>query len=279
MTGDRAGTEENHGAGATTRRPDPTRVNPIGFDAIVDALGAGLRDFRAAPRFGLFFGGVYAAGGILVLLTASALDMSYLSYPLAITFGLIGPFVAVGLYEVSRRLETGRPLDWTGVLGVIWEQRRRELAWMAFVVLFVQIMWMYQVRLLLALFLGFKSFASFGAFVEVVVTTPEGLMFLLIGNVIGAVLSVILFSLTVVSFPMLLDRDVDFITAMITSVRSVVTSPKPMIGWAVLVTATLLVSMLPFFVGLVVTLPVLGHTTWHLYRRLVPPAEEDDARA
>ncbi len=279
MTGDRAGTEENHGAGAATRRPDPTRVNAIGFDAIVDALGAGLRDFRAAPRFGLFFGGVYAAGGILVLLTASALDMSYLSYPLAITFGLIGPFVAVGLYEVSRRLETGRPLDWTGVLGVIWEQRRRELAWMAFVVLFVQIMWMYQVRLLLALFLGFKSFASFGAFVEVVVTTPEGLMFLLIGNVIGAVLSVILFSLTVVSFPMLLDRDVDFITAMITSVRSVVTSPKPMIGWAVLVTATLLVSMLPFFVGLVVTLPVLGHTTWHLYRRLVPPAEEDDARA
>lgn len=279
MTGDRAGTEENHGAGVATRRPDPTRVNAIGFDTIVDALGAGLQDFRAAPRFGLFFGGVYAAGGILVLLTASALDMSYLSYPLAITFGLIGPFVAVGLYEVSRRLETGQPLDWTGVLGVIWEQRRRELAWMAFVVLFVQIMWMYQVRLLLALFLGFKSFASFGAFVEVVVTTPEGLMFLLIGNVIGAVLSVILFSLTVVSFPMLLDRDVDFITAMITSVRSVVTSPKPMIGWAVLVTATLLVSMLPFFVGLVVTLPVLGHTTWHLYRRLVPPAEEDDARA
>lgn len=258
-------------------RPDPTRVNAIGFDTIVDALGAGLRDFRAAPRFGLFFGSVYAAGGILVLLTASAFQMSYLSYPLAIAFGLAGPFVAVGLYEVSRRLETGEPLKWSGVLGVVWEQRRREIAWMAFVVLFVQIMWMYQVRLLLALFLGFKSFASFSAFAEVVVTTPEGLMFLLIGNVVGAVLSVILFSLTVVSFPMLLDRDVDFITAMITSVRSVVTSPRPMIGWAVLVTATLLVSMLPLFMGLVVALPVLGHTTWHLYRKLVPPVDEPAA--
>lgn len=263
-------------SGMPARRPDPTRVNAIGFDAIVDALSAGMRDFRAAPRFGLFFGFVYAAGGILVLLTASALHMSYLSYPLAIGFGLIGPFIAVGLYEVSRRLESGAALDWPGVLGVIWAQRRRELAWMAFVVLFVQIMWMYQVRLLLALFLGFKSFASFGAFVEVVVTTPEGLMFLLIGNIIGAVLSVVLFSLTVVSFPMLLDRDVDFITAMITSVRSVVTSPKPMIGWALVITATLLLAMLPLFAGLIFVLPVLGHTTWHLYRKLVPPAPQEE---
>ncbi|MCA1297562.1 DUF2189 domain-containing protein [Stappia indica] len=255
---------------APSRRPDPTRVNRITFNEIVDALGLGMRDFRRAPVYGLFFGGVYALGGILVLLSASALNMSYLSYPLAVGFGLIGPFIAVGLYEVSRRLETGQRLDWPGVLGVIWEQRRRELAWMAFVVLFVQIMWMYQVRLLLALFLGFQSFASFTAFLEVVVTTPEGLMFLLIGNVIGAALSVVLFSLTVVSFPMLLDREVDFITAMITSVRSVVTSPVPMIGWALIVTVTLLISMLPFFVGLVVTLPILGHATWHLYRRLVP---------
>jgi uncharacterized membrane protein len=255
------------------RRPDPTRVTAITFDAIVDALGAGMRDFRRAPLFGLFFGGVYALGGIVVLLTASALHMSYLSYPLAIAFGLIGPFIAVGLYEVSRRLEKGEPLDWPGVLGVIWAQRRRELAWMAFVVLFVQIMWMYQVRLLLALFLGFQSFASFSAFVEVVVTTPEGLMFLLIGNIVGAALSVVLFSLTVVSFPMLLDREVDFITAMITSVRAVVTSPVPMIGWALVITVTLLLSMLPVFAGLLVTLPVLGHTTWHLYRRLVPDPE------
>lgn len=256
-----------------TRRSDPTRVNPVSFNAIVDALAAGMQDFRTAPRFGIFFGAVYSFGGILVVLTAAALKIGYLSYPLAIAFGMIGPFAAVGLYEVSRRLEDGKPLDWSGVLGVIWAQRRRELAWMAFVVLFVQIMWMYQVRLLLALFLGFQSFASFGEFLQVIVTTPEGITFLIVGNLVGAALSLILFSLTVVSFPMLLDRDVDFITAMITSVRSVVTSPKPMIGWALIVTVTLVLSMLPLFLGLLVTLPVLGHTTWHLYRRLVPPAE------
>ena len=102
-------------------------------------------------------------------------------------------------------------------------------------------------------------------------------MFLLIGHVVGAVLSVVLFSLTVVSFPMLLDREVDFITAMITSVRAVVTSPVPMIGWALVVTVTLLVSMLPFFIGLLVTLPVLGHTTWHLYRAIVPEADTSEA--
>lgn len=255
------------------RRIDPTRVNPITINVIVDALGAGMRDFRSAPLYGLFFGAVFALGGNLVLLTASAFHMSYLSYPLAAGFSLIGPFVAVGLYEVSRRIEAGTPLSWPGVLGVIWEQRSRELGWMAFVVLFIQIMWMYQVRLLLALFLGFQSFASFGEFVEVVLTTPEGLLFLIIGHVVGAVLSVVLFSLTVVSFPMLLDRDIDFITAMITSVRAVVTSPVPMIGWALVVTVTLIVSMLPFFAGLLIALPILGHTTWHLYRALVPPAD------
>ena len=259
------------------RPPDPTRVNAITVSDIVDALAAGMRDFRKAPAFGLFFGAVFALGGNLVLLTASALQMSYLSYPLAVGFCLIGPFIAVGLYEVSRRLEADRPLTWSGVLGVIWAQRSREIAWMAFVVLFVQIMWMYQVRLLLALFLGFQSFASFGEFVEVIVSTPEGLMFLLIGHVVGAALSVVLFSLTVVSFPMLLDREVDFITAMITSVRAVVTSPVPMIGWALVVTVTLLVSMLPFFIGLLVTLPVLGHTTWHLYRAIVPEADTSEA--
>ena len=106
---------------------------------------------------------------------------------------------------------------------------------------------------------------------NVVLTTNEGLLFLAIGNLDGAVLSLILFSLTVVSFPLLLEREVDFITAMITSVRAPVTSPAPMIGWAAIIVVLLIVSALPYFLGLVVTLPVLGHTTWHLYRRIVVP--------
>lgn len=106
---------------------------------------------------------------------------------------------------------------------------------------------------------------------NVVLTTNEGVLFLAIGNLDGAVLSLILFSLTVVSFPLLLERDVDFITAMITSVRAVVTSPAPMIGWAALIVILLVVSAMPFFLAFVVTLPVLGPTTWHLYRRIVAP--------
>ena len=106
---------------------------------------------------------------------------------------------------------------------------------------------------------------------NVVLTTNEGVLFLAIGNIDGAVLSLILFSLTVVSFPLLLEREVDFITAMITSVRATVTSPAPMIGWAAVIVILLVVSAMPLFLGLVVTLPVLGHTTWHLDRRIVAP--------
>lgn len=250
------------------RPPDPT-VGRIDMSDIVDALAAGLRDFRQAPAYGLFFGGVYVLAGWLIVATATAFHMGYLAYPLAAGFALIGPFIAVGLYEVSRRLETGVPLSWGGVLGVVIAQRKRELGWMAFVCLFLLIIWMYQVRLLIALFLGLQSFTSMNEFLGVILKTPEGLMFLAVGHLVGAVLSLLVFSLTVVSFPLLLDRDVDFITAMITSVRAVVTNPVPMILWAAMIVLLMIVAIVPAFVGLIVVLPVLGHTTWHLYRRLV----------
>lgn len=250
-------------------KTDPV-VRRISVMDVVEALGRGLRDFQALPLFGLFFGGLYAAGGILIVLTATALGMSYLSYPLAAGFALIGPFVAIGLYEVSRRREAGQPVTWSD----LWQtmRNRSEIGWMAFVTLFIFIMWMYQVRFLTALFLGLNaSFSSLQQFLTMVLTTNEGLVFLLIGNVIGAVLAAILFSLTVVSFPLLLERDLDFITAMITSVRSVATSPVPMLGWAAVITMLMVIAALPFFLGLVIVLPVLGHTTWHLYRRIVEP--------
>jgi uncharacterized membrane protein len=255
-------------------RPMP-QVKKISVNDVIDALAAGLSDFRRAPVYGLIIGAIFAFGGLFVIFSAAALDLSYLSYPAAAGFVLIGPFAAVGLYEVSRRLETGEEISWSQILGTMWAQKSRELSWMAFVVLFIQIMWMYQVRLLLALFLGFRSFASFEEFLNQVVTTPEGLMFLAVGHVLGAILSLILFSLTVISFPLLLEEDRDFITAMITSVRAVVTSPVPMIGWAFVVTAVLIVSIIPGFLGLIVSLPVLGHTTWHLYRKCVVMPEEE----
>jgi uncharacterized membrane protein len=253
------------------RKVDPV-VRRITAADLVEAFGKGLRDFQAVPWYGLTVGAFYAAGGMLIVLSATALGMSYLTYPLAAGFALVGPFVAIGLYEVSRRREAGEPLSWREIWQTV--KSRGEIGWMAFVTLFVFIIWMYQARLLIALFLGLNaSFPSIQQFIAVVLTTNEGLIFLLVGNAIGAALALILFSLTVVSFPLLLDRDVDFITAMITSVRAVVTSPVAMIGWAAVITVLLMISALPFFLGLLVTLPILGHTTWHLYRRIVSPVE------
>jgi len=248
---------------------DPV-VRRITAGDIAEALGQGLRDFQAVPLYGLAFGALYAGGGIVILLCLTAFGMVYLAYPLAAGFALIGPFVAIGLYEVSRRREAGQPISIRDIWSTVTS--RSEIGWMAFVTLFIFVIWMYQVRLLIALLIGLNaSFSSLHEFVTVVLTTSEGLVFLVIGNMVGAALSLILFSLTVVSFPLLLDRDVDFVTAMVTSVRAVVTSPLPMIGWAAVIVILLIVSALPYFLGLVVTLPVLGHATWHLYRRIVAP--------
>lgn len=258
---------------AAAHRARQPKVRDIGGRDIADAFAAGLADFRAAPLFGLFFGGFYAVGGLFLMWLTFATGAGYLAYPFAAGFALLGPFVAVGCYEVSRRREAGLPLEWRAVLGVVFDQSRRELGWMAFVTLFVFIVWMYQVRMLLVLCLGFQNFVTVQEFVHVVTSTPQGWLFLALGHLDGAFLSLVTFTLTVVSFPLLLDRDVDFITAMITSVKAVTTNPKSMIVWAAIVTAATLVAILPAFLGLVVVLPVLGHTTWHLYRRLVvPPA-------
>ena len=248
---------------------DPV-VRRVTVADIAEALIQGLRDFQAYPIYGLVFGALYAVGGTIIVLCLTAFGLIYFAYPLAAGFALIGPFVAVGLYEISRRRERGEPVS----IAAIWSavRSRSEIGWMAFVTLFFFVIWMYQVRLLIALLLGLNaSFSSLNEFITVVLTTDEGRLFLVIGNLDGAALSLILFSLTVVSFPLLLERDVDFVTAMVTSVRAVVTSPLPMIGWAAAITVLLMVSCIPWFLGLLVTLPVLGHATWHLYRRIVAP--------
>ena len=152
-------------------KADPA-VRPITAADIAEALSQGLRDFQAMPLYGLAFGAFYAAGGIAILLCLTAFGMVYLVYPLAAGFTMIGPFVAIGLYEVSRRREAVQPVSF----GAIWAtiRSRSEIGWMAFVTLFVFVVWMYQVRLLIALLLGLNaSFSSLHDFITVVLTTQR----------------------------------------------------------------------------------------------------------
>src|SRR5690348_17221232 len=151
-------------------------VAEITVSDVNQAWMEGIRDFRAAPAYGLAFGAAYALGGLLILVSAAALDLTYLVYPLAAGFVLIGPLTAVGLYEVSRRQEQGMPLSWRAVIAVIFEQRNRQLAWMGFVTLFFFVVWLYVVQLLVALFLGSHSFASLHEFLMAVTATPEGIL-------------------------------------------------------------------------------------------------------
>lgn len=258
---------------AVTPRPPAVKINRIGVADVKAALAQGWRDFTRAPLIGLFFGAIYAAGGIAIWLLLSVYHEPWWIIPIAVGFPLIGPFVAVGLYETSRRLDSGQPLHFGEILTVILAQRKRQIASMAFVVLFIFWMWLYEVRMLLAIFLGFKSFSSIEAFISVVTTTPEGIGFLLVGTGVGAAISFVLFCTTVVAIPMLLDREIDLITAIIMSFKAVFQNLVPMIVWGVLIVALTFMALLPAFLGLLVVLPVLGHATWHLYRKVVAEQE------
>ncbi|MDJ0612344.1 MAG: DUF2189 domain-containing protein [Rhizobiaceae bacterium] len=245
------------------------KIKAATLDDLRYALSMGARDFARAPLFGLFFGGFFALGGIALTYGIFVLGILWLAYPLIIGFSLIGPFIATGLYDVSRRLEADQSLNWPDILLVIWKQHRREFGWMAFVTLFIFWIWMYQIRTLVAVFFGSSGFASLERFLEAVFTTDTGLTFLIVGHLVGAVISLILFSLTVISCPLLLDRNIDFVTAMVTSIRTVLASPIVMLGWGSFVVVCVLLAAVPAFAGLLVVLPVLGHATWHLYKRLV----------
>lgn len=260
----------NSGHGGVQTSPLPG-VRALTAGDVARCLKAGIADFAKAPLPGLLIGSLFALIGGAIVLGLTVLDMPWMGYPFAIGFPLIGPFAAAGLYEVSRRQGTDEPVTLGAILGAMWAQRRRELGWMAFVMLFVFWVWMYQIRLLIALFLGLVSFASFGEFLTIIFTTQQGLLFLGVGHLVGALLAMVLFSITVCAMPLLMDREIDIVSAMITSVRAVMASPYVMLGWGVMVTLSLLAASLPLFAGLVVVLPVLGHATWHIYLKAVEP--------
>ena len=253
--------------------PKMPRVVHVNWNTIAQSLKKGWADFMTAPKYGLFFGAFFATGGLLILAILNFSNAIWMILPIMIAFPLIGPFVAAGLYEVSRKLERGEPLTWKSVLLTVFNQRERQTGWIAFVVLFIFWVWIYLVRVLIAIFMGFNTPTSVGGFMQAAVTTQNGMAFLLTGTVIGAILALVLFSATVISMPLILDTELDFVSAMITSFQTVAKSPLTMLGWGIVVTVLAVLAMLPLFFGLIVVFPVLGHATWHLYRAATRPQE------
>jgi uncharacterized membrane protein len=216
----------------------------------------------------MFFAGVYVLGGWLIVFSLTAKGQLWWSLPASAGFPILGPFVACGLYDVSRRREAGEPLIWGQVLGVIFRQKDRQIPSMAAVIVVFFLFWNFLAHMIFALFLGKATLTNITSSLEVFLT-PEGLAMLAVGTIAGAIFATLLFALTVVGLPMLLDREVDFVTAMLTSMGVVRESPLVMLSWGALIGASLLLAMLPGFLGLFVMLPIFGHATWHLYRRAI----------
>ncbi|TBW37215.1 DUF2189 domain-containing protein [Siculibacillus lacustris] len=250
-------------------RPTEPRVRAITVDDISASLADGLRDFRAAPTFGLLVGAVYVLAGNVLFWIAATFDMMFLAYPLAAGFALVAPFAATGLYETSRRLGRGESTDFVSLIGAVPPHARRELGYMALVTVFGLIGWIYAAGFVYALFFGLRPLEA-PDLITAIVSTPRGVAFLMAGNLIGGVIATVIFSLSALSYPLLLDRDHDFVTAMIVSIRAVFAAPWVMLGWGVFIGTMLAIAILPMFLGLLVVLPWLGHATWHLYRRAVP---------
>ncbi|WP_068297005.1 DUF2189 domain-containing protein [Pararhodobacter sp. CCB-MM2] len=248
-----------------SRIPEPAAITPQDLRM---ALASGWHDFRRAPLYGLLFSAVYVLGGLIMYAIFAAAAAEYWFIPIAVGFPILAPFAATGLYEVSRRLEAGLPLSLGEVFSVIFAQKDRQVPSMAMFILLVFMFWVFIAHTIFALFFGLSPITGS---TWSMLLSGNGLMMLLVGGAIGGVMAGMFYALTVVSLPLLLDREVDFISAMIASFGCVSRNPVTMALWAALIAAALFLGMLAMFLGLFIALPVFGHATWHLYRRLLPP--------
>jgi uncharacterized membrane protein len=248
--------------------PSPLpEIRQVAASDIAESLRGGLRDFLRAPAFGIFFSAVYVAGGVTFWQVFSAAGQEWWLIPFILGFPLLAPFAAIGLYEVSRRIEAGEPLYWREVLGVVFAQKDRQLPSMAMVILLMFMFWVFVAHTTFALFMGLSALTNITSSPGILLE-GNGPIMLVVGTLIGAGFALALFAFTVVGLPLLLEREVDFITAIITSVQAVTANPVTLLLWGAVIAGLMFLGMLPMFLGLFVVLPILGHASWHMYRRL-----------
>jgi len=251
------------------RQADVLAVRRIGLDDLGEALRSGLADFAANRTDVIFLCVIYPLAGLVLARLASGYGVVPLLFPLASGFALVGPLAAVGLNEMSRRREQGEEVGWTDAFGVLRSPSIGAIIGLGLLLIAVFLLWLTAAEAIYMLTLGPKPPASIAAFAHDVFATGRGWAMIVVGVGVGFLFAVLAFAISVVSFPVLLDRDVGVEAAIWTSIRAVVANPLPMAAWGLIVAAGLVIGSVPCLLGLVIVMPVLGHATWHLYRRMV----------
>lgn len=256
------------GHGVAPADVSPT-IRRITLAEVREALARGWEDFRAIPTQLVFLGLLYPLVGFIAARLATG-GLLPLLFPLLAGLSLMGPVVALGLYEISRRRERGEPVSLLTAFAALRSPALGSILVLGAVLFAIFLAWLVSARLIWLATLGDGPHGeTIGALLGAALSTPEGWRLVLIGNGVGFVYAVLVLSLSVVSFPLLLDRPTDPWTAVRTSFAAVVRNPVPMALWGLIVAALLVLGALPLLIGLAVVLPVLGHATWHLYRRVV----------
>jgi uncharacterized membrane protein len=255
----------------TAPTSQPPAVRTIGMAELAQSLRAGLDDFWAMPTHTIFLCLVYPIAGMALFWAIFGLKVIPLLFPLAAGFALIGPFAAIGLYELSRRRELGLDTSWRHAFDIIHSPSLPAIIALGLLLLLIFAVWLVAADAIYVTYFPEQEPLTLAAFTHAVLTTPQGHALIIVGNSVGLLFAVLAFALSVISFPLLLDRNVGAAVAIATSVHAIFRNPLTMLAWGLIVALSLLLGSLPVFIGLVIVMPVLGHASWHLYRKVVEP--------